>query len=138
MFRGLAEHFWRGECEMIGGGANQCGRGGCSPRKENMFLARVEGSVVSTKKEASMNGRKLLLLRPQLVDEKDPTKFRPGQNTIVAVDTVGAGINELVMFCQGSSARLAGGMKDAPVDAVIIGIVDTVDVLGKQIYSAKT
>ena len=43
-----------------------------------MFLARVEGSVVSTKKEASMNGRKLLLLRPQLVDEKDPTKFRPG------------------------------------------------------------
>ena len=102
-----------------------------------MFLARVEGSVVATKKEASMNGRKLLLLRPQLVDEKDPTKFRPGSNTIVAVDTVGAGINELVMFRQGSSARLAGGMKDAPVDAVVIGIVDTVDVLGKQIYSAR-
>ena len=72
-----------------------------------MFLARVEGSVVSTKKEASMNGRKLLLLRPQLVDDKDPTKFRPGQNTIVAVDSVGAGVGELVMFCQGSSARLA-------------------------------
>ena len=103
-----------------------------------MFLARVEGSVVSTKKEASMNGRKLLLLRPQLVDEKDPTKFRPGANTIVAVDTVGAWIGEMVMFWQGSSARLAGGMKDAPVDAVVIGIVDSVDVLGKQIYSAKT
>ena len=102
-----------------------------------MFLARVEGSVVSTKKEASMNGRKLLLLRPQLVDDKDPTKFRPGQNTIVAVDSVGAGINELVMFCQGSSARLADGLKDLPVDAVVIGIVDSVDVLGKQIYSAK-
>lgn len=102
-----------------------------------MFLARIEGSVVSTKKEASMSGRKLLLLRPQLVDEKDPTKFRPGQNTIVAVDTVGAGIGELVLFCQGSSARLAGGMKDAPVDAVVIGIVDTVDVLGKEIYNAK-
>jgi ethanolamine utilization protein EutN len=102
-----------------------------------MFLARVEGSIVSTKKEASMNGRKLLLLRPQLVDDKDPTKFRPGQNTIVAVDTVGAGINELVMFCQGSSARLAAGLKDAPVDAVIIGIVDSVDVFGKQIYNAK-
>jgi ethanolamine utilization protein EutN len=53
------------------------------------------------------------------------------------VDTLGAGINELVMFCQGSSARLAGGMKDAPVDAVVIGIVDSVDVLGKQIYSAR-
>lgn len=102
-----------------------------------MFLARVEGSVVSTKKEASMNGRKLLLLRPQLVDEKDPAKFRSGANTIIAVDTMGAGIGELVMFCQGSSARLAGGMKDAPVDAVIIGIVDSVDVLGKEIFNAR-
>jgi len=103
-----------------------------------MFLARVEGSVVATKKDASMIGRKLLLLRPQLVDEKDPTKFRPGANTIVAVDSVGAGIGELVMFCQGSSARLAPNLKDAPVDAVIIGIVDTVDVLGKEVYNART
>jgi len=103
-----------------------------------MFLARVEGSVVATKKDPSLSGRKLLLLRPQLVDEKDPTKFRPGVNTIVAVDSVGAGIGELVMFCQGSSARLAPNLKDAPVDAVIIGIVDTVDVLGKEIYNAKT
>ncbi len=85
-----------------------------------------------------MSGRKLLLVRPQLVDEKDPTKFRPGANTIVAVDSVGAGIGELVLFCQGSSARLAPNLKDAPVDAVIIGIVDTVDVLGKQVYSART
>ena len=103
-----------------------------------MFLAKVEGSVVATKKDASMNGRKLLLLRPQLVDEKDPSKFRPGANTIVAVDCLGAGIGEMVLFPQGSSARLAPGMKDAPVDAVIIGIVDVVDVLGKQIYSGKT
>jgi len=102
-----------------------------------MFLAKVEGSVVATKKDASMNGRKLLLLRPQLVDEKDPTKFRPGANTIVAVDCLGAGIGEMVLFTQGSSARLAPGMKDAPVDAVIIGIVDVVDVLGKQIFNAR-
>ena len=102
-----------------------------------MFLARVEGSVVATKKEATMSGRKLLLVRPQLIDDKDPTKFRPGVNTIVAVDNVGAGVGELVMFCQGSSARLAGGLKEAPVDAVIIGIVDSVDVLGKQIFNAK-
>src|ERR1051326_3945845 len=102
-----------------------------------MFLARVEGSVVATKKDPSMDGRKLLLLRPQLVDDKEPTRFRPGLNTIVAVDSVGAGIGELVMFCQGSSARLAPTLKDAPVDAVIIGIVDVVDVLGKQIYNAK-
>ena len=43
----------------------------------------------------------------------------------------------MVMFCQGSSARLAPNLKDAPVDAVIIGIVDTVDVLGKQVYNAR-
>lgn len=84
-----------------------------------------------------MSGRKLLLLRPQLVDDKDPTKFKPGSNTIVAVDSVGAGIGEMVLFCQGSSARLAPNLKDAPVDAVIIGIVDCVDVLGKQVYSGK-
>jgi len=102
-----------------------------------MFLAKVEGSVVSTKKDANMSGRKLLLLRPQLVDEKDPTKFRPGANTIVAVDAMGAGIGEMVLFCQGSSARLASGMKEAPVDAVVVGIVDTVDVLGQAIYNAR-
>lgn len=103
-----------------------------------MFLARVEGSVVSTKKDPAMSGRKLLLVRPQLVDEKDPTKFRNGQNTIVAVDSVGAGEGELVLFCQGSSARLAPNLKSAPVDAVIIGIVDTVDCLGQIIYDGKS
>lgn len=103
-----------------------------------MFLAKVEGAVVATKKDPNMSGRILLLLRPQLVDEKDPTKFRPGANTIVAVDSVGAGVGEMVLFCQGSSARLAPNLKDAPVDAVITGIVDTVDVLGKQIFSSKS
>jgi ethanolamine utilization protein EutN len=102
-----------------------------------MFLAKVEGSVVATKKDANMTGRKLLLIRPQLVDDKDPAKFKPGSNTVVAVDSVGAGLGEMVLFCQGSSARLAGGLKEAPVDAVIIGIVDVVDVLGKQIYSGR-
>ena len=103
-----------------------------------MFLAKVEGAVVATKKDPNMSGRKLLLIRPMLVDDKDPTKFKHGTNTIVAVDSMGAGEGEMVMFCQGSSARLAPGLKDAPVDAVIIGIVDVVDVLGKQIYSGKT
>ena len=102
-----------------------------------MFLAKVEGSVVATKKDPAMSGRKLLLLRPQLVDEKDPTRFRQGVNTVVAVDSVGAGEGELVLFCQGSSARLAPNLKSAPVDAVVIGIVDTVDVLGKKIYSGN-
>lgn len=103
-----------------------------------MFLAKVEGVVVATKKDPNMSGRKLLLLRPQLYDENEVTKFRPGANTIVAVDGLGCGEGEMVLFCQGSSARLAPGMKEAPVDAVIIGIVDSVDVFGKQIFSAKS
>jgi ethanolamine utilization protein EutN len=103
-----------------------------------MFLAKVEGAVVATKKDPSMSGRKLLLLRPQLVDDKDATKLRAAANTIVAVDSVGAGAGELVMYTQGSSARLAPNLKDAPVDAVVIGIVDSVDVLGKQIFNARS
>src|ERR1700683_835724 len=103
-----------------------------------MFLARVEGAVVATQKHPAMNGRKLLLLRPQLVDDKDPTRFRAGVNTIVAVDSVGAGVGEMVLFCQGSSARLAPNLKDAPVGAVIIGSWAVVDVLGKQSYNGKT
>ena len=102
-----------------------------------MFLARVIGSVVSTKKDEAMKGRKLLIVRPLLVDEQDPTKLRPGSTTIVAVDTVGAGKDEVVLFCQGSSARQAEGMKALPVDAVITGIVDAVDVLGRKVYSAR-
>ncbi|WP_221030195.1 EutN/CcmL family microcompartment protein [Actomonas aquatica] len=98
-----------------------------------MFLARVIGSVVSTKKDEIMRGRKLLLLRPQLVDEQDPAQFRSGANTIVAVDSLGAGAGDLVLFCQGSSARQATGMKTLPIDAAVVGLVDTVEVLGHRL-----
>ena len=102
-----------------------------------MFLAKVMGAVVATKKEDSMKGRKLLLLRPMLVDESNPGRLRTGVNTIVAVDNLGAGESEMVLFCQGSSARLGAGMKSLPVDASVVGIVDTVDVEGRQIYPAS-
>jgi ethanolamine utilization protein EutN len=98
-----------------------------------MFLARVIGSVVSTKKDEIMRGQKLLLLRPMLVDEAKPAKFRAGTNTIVAVDSLGAGSGDLVLFCQGSSARQASGMKTLPVDAAVVGLVDSVEVLGKRL-----
>ena len=97
-------------------------------------MAEVIGQVVATKKDDSMLGRKLLLVRPKLVDESDPSRFRDGVNTIVAVDTVGAGEGELVMFCQGSSARQAAGLKTIPVDAAVVAIVDSVDVFGKKVY----
>ena len=102
-----------------------------------MFLAKVIGSVVSTKKDSAMTGRKLLLLRTMLVDEDDPSSFRPGQNTIVAVDSLGAGKGEWVLFCQGSSARQASGLKALPVDAAVVGIVDRVEVMGKTCFTSQ-
>ena len=99
-----------------------------------MFLAEVIGQVVSTKKDDLLVGRTLLILRPKLIDEKDPKVFKNGTSNIVAIDTVGAGEGELVMCCQGSSARAAQGLKTIPVDAAIIAIVDQVDVLGHSVY----
>jgi ethanolamine utilization protein EutN len=102
-----------------------------------MFLARVIGSVVSTKKDPAMTGRKLLLLRPMLVDDGKPAGFKPGQNTIVAVDNLGAGKGEWVLFCQGSSARQAEGLKTLPVDAAVVGIIDRVEVMGETRYNSR-
>jgi ethanolamine utilization protein EutN len=102
-----------------------------------MYLGKVIGSVVSTKKDESMRGRKLLMVRPMLIDPDDPSRFKPGGNTIVALDTLGAGEGELVMLAQGSSARQADGLKEMPVDAAIVGLVDTVNILGKRTYEAK-
>lgn len=84
-----------------------------------------------------MRGRKLLMVRPMLVDPEDPSKFKPGSNTIVAIDTLGAGEGELVMFSQGSSARQAEGLKQLPIDAAIVGLIDTVSIGGKKTYEAK-
>ncbi|MGF1484883.1 MAG: EutN/CcmL family microcompartment protein [Opitutales bacterium] len=99
-----------------------------------MFLARVIGQVVSTKKDDNLHGRKLLLLRPMLVDQGEPKRFKEGSNTVVAVDVVGAGQGDMVLFAQGSSARQAAGLKMLPVDAAIVGIVDSVDVEGTQLF----
>jgi len=97
-----------------------------------MILARVEGSVVATKKNPKMTGQKFLVVRPLVIDSPSAREMKPGSSTLVAVDSLGAGEGEFVLVVQGSSARLAADDKDTPVDAVIIGIVDTVD-LGKTI-----
>jgi ethanolamine utilization protein EutN len=102
-----------------------------------MYLGKVIGSVVSTKKDESMRGRKLLMVRPMLIDPDDPSRFKAGANTIIALDTLGAGEGEMVMLAQGSSARQADGLKAMPVDAAIVGLVDTVSILGKKTYEAK-
>lgn len=102
-----------------------------------MFLAKVIGQVVATKKEQELQGRRLVILRPLLVDEQNPAQFKHGQNTVVAIDTLGAGVGECVLFVQGSSARQAAGLKSVPTDASVIGIVDGVTVMGESVYSAR-
>jgi len=92
-----------------------------------MILARVEGSLVASKKNDKMKGSKFLVVRPLVVDTPSAQEFRPGTSTLVAVDTLGAGEGDVVLVVQGSSARLAADDKNSPVDAVVIGIVDTVD-----------
>jgi len=101
-----------------------------------MILARIEGSVVATKKNPKMTGSKLLLVRPMVLDSPSAKEFKPGSSTLVVVDSLGAGEGDCVIVVQGSSARLAADDKDSPVDAVVVGIVDAVDLGKKVIYKA--
>jgi microcompartment protein CcmK/EutM len=87
-----------------------------------LLLAKIVGTVVATRKDPRLVSNKLLLARPV-----DPRGKVEG-NYLVAVDTVDAGVGETVLVVSGSSARMAAGMKDCPVDAAVIGIIDTVDV----------
>ena len=87
-----------------------------------MLLARIVGTVVATRKDPRLVSNKMLLARPV-----DPTGKTDG-NYLVAIDTVDAGVGEMVLIVSGSSARMASGMKDTPVDAAVVGIVDAVDV----------
>ena len=102
-----------------------------------MFLARVTGSVVATQKVASMTGHKLLTVEPLRVDPQNRDGWSAPAARFVVVDTVGAGQGEMVLIVQGSSARLTPETEKLPVDATIIGIVDTVNVENKTIFSAR-
>jgi ethanolamine utilization protein EutN len=102
-----------------------------------MFLAKVTGSVVATQKIASLTGRKLLTVEPLRVDPGQRDRLVGIGRTFVCVDTVGAGLDETVLIVQGSSARLTSETEKLPVDACIIGIVDSVNVENKTIFSAR-
>jgi ethanolamine utilization protein EutN len=102
-----------------------------------MFLAKVTGSLVATLKADSMVGRKLLLVEPYRVDPKERNRLVASGRTFVAVDTVGAGDGELVLITQGSSARLTPETKDLPIDTVIVGIVDAVQVGRACVFSRE-
>ena len=86
-----------------------------------MILARVVGTVVATRKDPRLEGFKLLIVKPVSPEGKDEAGY------VVAVDTVSAGAGERVITVSGSSARMADGCKDRPVDNVIVGIVDEVN-----------
>jgi microcompartment protein CcmK/EutM len=87
-----------------------------------MILARIVGTVVATRKDERLVSNKLLIARPM-----DPHGKAEG-SYVVAVDTVDAGVGETVLIVSGSSARMASGMKDCPVDSAVVGIVDTIEV----------
>jgi microcompartment protein CcmK/EutM len=102
-----------------------------------MFLAKVTGSVVATHKVASMTGSKLLTVEPLRVDPARRDQLIGTGRTFVCVDTIGSGLGEMVLIVQGSSARLTPETEKLPVDATIIGIVDTVNVENQTIFSAR-
>ncbi len=85
-----------------------------------MILARVVGTIVATRKDPRLEGKKLLIIKPITPEGKDEGNY------LIAVDSVGAGFRETVIAVTGSSARMADGCKDRPVDTAIIGIVDTI------------
>lgn len=102
-----------------------------------MLIAKVIGAVVATEKVGSMVGHKLLLVEPYRLDGKTPPELLATGRSLVAVDTVGAGVGELVLITQGSSARLTPETKSLPVDTVIIGIIDTVHVAQHCVYDKQ-
>jgi ethanolamine utilization protein EutN len=102
-----------------------------------MFLAKVTGSVVATQKVDSLKGHKLLVVEPYRLDSESRSRLVTTGRTFVAVDTVGAGEGELVLICQGSSARLTPETKNLPIDTVIIGIVDDVRVDQTSVFNRQ-
>ncbi len=100
-----------------------------------MLLAKVVGTVVATRKDSRLEGKKLLIVTPLTPEQVESASSAgaPGPpsgkaNYLVAVDTVDAGFRETVLIVQGSSARMATTCKDCPVDASIVGVVDSVTI----------
>lgn len=96
-----------------------------------MILGRVVGTVVATRKDPRLEGQKLLIVKPVSPEGKEEAGY------VVAVDTVSAGSRETVILVSGSSARMAEGCKDKPVDTAIIGIVDSIHMNGDSAGNKK-
>ena len=96
-----------------------------------MKFAKVVGNVVATQKDPGITNRKLLIVQPL------DSRFKPAGSYLVAVDAVGAGIGELVLFASGSSARQTVITKDTPCDCVIMAIVDLVESGGNTVFDKR-
>lgn len=94
-----------------------------------MYLGKVIGNVVSTNKSIKLTGLKLLLIQ-----QIDVSTMKAGGNPVIAIDSVGAGTGEVVMVVTGGSARQVDEANGKPVDATIIGIIDTVEVEGNILF----
>ena len=94
-----------------------------------MYIGRVVGTVVSSSKEEELRGLKLLLVRQADVEGKATGSL------VVCIDAIGAGVGEIVLYVQGSSARQTKVTKDRPVDATIMAIVDAIEHEGRQTYT---
>ena len=99
-----------------------------------MFVARVTGSVVSTQKVESMVGQKLLVVEPYRLEASARESLTTTGRTFIAVDTLGAGVDDFVLLTQGSSARMTEATSKLPIDAVVVGIVDQVHVDNGCVY----
>ena len=101
-----------------------------------MFVAKVTGSVIATQKVDAMRGQKLLIVEPFRLDPETHTKLVTTGRSFITVDTLGAGVGELVLITQGSSARFTPETKELPIDTVIIGIVDRIDAAGQCVFES--
>ena len=95
-----------------------------------MKMGRVIGTVFATRKDPSLEGVKLLVVEDLDLD------LKPAGGYVVAVDAVGAGVNEVVLYASGSSARQTDATRDRPVDAVIMAILDSFEAHGKTTHLA--
>lgn len=93
-----------------------------------MILGRVIGTLVASRKDEGLEGQTFLVIRQLGVDGHDTDKY------VVAVDAVGAGMGEVVLYATGSSARQTVRTKDRPCDAVVMAIVDSWDIGGKNVF----
>jgi microcompartment protein CcmK/EutM len=93
-----------------------------------MLIGKVVGTVVATRKEQELEGLRLLVVRGMDLEGKLTSSL------VVAVDAVGAGVDEVVLYCSGSSARQTKVTKDRPVDATVMAIVDQLEVGGTLKY----